>query len=145
MKIFYLLILSFLFIVFGCDPGNADNTDEINDLNKDLGTLDINFVYNVQGIPHDRIRRVDLSLARTSDSLYRGQFFLSRNVSDAITKYRFFLKPGIYYFQATITCLCQNDSCYWAEFPGGQFGMRMDGGKVTIIKEQQTEVTTQFH
>jgi hypothetical protein len=134
-----------MFIAFGCDPGGIGNTDVIIDQHKDLGTLDINFIYKIPGIPADRVRKVDLSLAYTADSLNHGQFFTSKNVSDAESLYRFYLPPGTYYYQATIICLCQSDSCLWSQFPGGQFGLRMDGGKVEVKKGLATVVSTQFH
>lgn len=145
MKAASVLIIGLLFAIIGCDPINPDNPDGIIDKYKEFGTLDIFFTYRIQGIPVARIRKVDLSLAYTSDSLYRGWFFISRNVSDAVTKYRFYLMPGTYYYQATITCLCQGDSCSYSGFPGGQFGLRLDGGKVVVEKGKLTEVTTQFH
>jgi len=145
MKAAFYLMMGLLLMVYGCDPGGFGNTDVIIDKYKDLGTLDINFIYKIQGIPEDRIRKVDLSLAYTSDSLYHGLFFTSKNVSDEQSLYRFYLPPGTYYYQATIICLCQSDSCLWSKFPGGQFGLRMDGGKIEVKKGLATAVSTQFH
>ena len=145
MKAVLILIAGLFLALFACNKTETEITNEQADKYKGLGTLDINFVYRIQGVPADRLRKIDLSLAHTSDSLYRGWFFLSKNVSDAVTKYRFYLKPGIYYYQATITCLCAGDSCKWSGFPGGQYGLQMDGGKVSVVKDQLTEVTTQFH
>ncbi len=110
-----------------------------------VGILDIHFIYNVQGIASDKAKRADLSLAYNADSLYRGEFFRSTNVSDAVTKYRFYLPTGTYYYQATIICLGDENLCKYAKFPGGQYGLRMDGGKVEIEANKTTEITTQFH
>lgn len=138
-----ILILLCFFAIVGCDDPivpHDQNDVEIGN----LGILDIFFVYNIQGIPVDRIKRVDLSLAHTADSLYRGDFFTSINVSDAITKYRFFLPPADYYYQATIVCLAGGDSCLYLEFPGGQYGLRMSGGKIELVAGETTEITTAF-
>ena len=120
------------------------------DLGQDIeldstGILDIHFIFNIQGIPRDRIKRADLSLAYSADSMFRGEFFTATNVSDAIKKYRFYLPSGEYYYHATIICLAGGDSCKYSHFDGGQFGLRMDGGKIQVQANKLTEVTTQFH
>ena len=107
--------------------------------------LDINFVYNIQGVPRSRIKRADLSLAYTADSMYQGKFFTATNVSDAVTKYRFYLPAGEYYYHATLICLAGGDSCRFCGFNDSLAGLMMDGGKAIIKGQQITEITTQFH
>jgi hypothetical protein len=144
MRLRKLFILIFTVILFGCeDPESVDITDPGLELDS-KGILDIYFIYNIQGIPKDRVKRADLSLAYTADSMYRGEFFRATNVSDVISKYRFYLPPGVYYYHATLLCLAGGDSCRYSEF-GEQFGLRMDGGKVEVSANKLTEVTTQFH
>lgn len=141
-----LLLVSVLFItLFACeDKKFGEDTNPDMELDS-TGILDIHFIFRIQGIPQALIKRADLSLAHSADSMYRGQFFRATNVSDAITKYRFYLPAGEYYYHATIICLAGGDSCKYVKFEGGQFGLRMDGGKVEILANQLTEVTTQFH
>jgi len=145
MRLRELFILIFTVMLFGCEePGLIDNPDSGLELDS-TGILDIHFVYNIQGIPRDRIKRADLSLAYTADSMYRGEFFRATNVSDVVSKYRFYLLPGTYYYHATLRCLAGGDSCIYSGF-AEQFGYRMmDGGKVEILANKLTEVTTQFH
>ena len=140
-----LVIALILFCtLLGCeDNGFGDDVGPDIELDS-MGILDINFVFNIQGIPPDLVKRSDLSLAHSADSMYRGQFFRATNVSDAITKYRFYLPPGEYYYHATIICLAGGDACKYVQF-GEQYGLRMDGGKVEVHANQNTEVTTQFH
>lgn len=140
-----LLTLFLLIAVWGCADKELGEDIKTNTELDSTGILDIHFIYNIQGIPPNLIKRADLSLAYTADSLYRGQFFRATNVSDAISRYRFYLQPGIYYYHATIICLAGGDSCKYVQFEGGQFGLRMDGGKVEVHANQTTEVSTQFH
>ncbi len=143
MRILILIILISGLLV-GCeDPGIGVNPDQGKELDS-TGILQIRFVYNIQGIPPGRVKRADLSLAYTADSMYRGEFFRATNVSDAKSNYRFYLPSGTYYYHATIICLAGGDSCKFSGF-GDQYGLRMDGGKVEVHPNQLTEVTTQFH
>lgn len=145
MKIRLIIIILVSFSLFGCndeDFGTTTGSETERDL---TGILDIHFVFNIQGIPPGMIKRADLSLAYTADSMYRGEFFRAINVSDAISKYRFYLPPGTYYYHATIICLAGGDSCKYVQFDGGQFGLRMDGGKVELLANKTTVITTQFH
>lgn len=144
--IFRLLLAIILLIIFiGCEDKEFGE-DTKTDIELDsTAILDIHFVFNIQGIPPHLIKRADLSLAHSADSMYRGQFFRATNVSDAIQKYRFYLPAGVYYYHATIICLAGGDSCKFVQFEGGKFGLRMDGGKVELNANRLTEVTTQFH
>ena len=144
MRLRQLFILIFTVILFGCEePGIIDNTDPELKLDS-TGILDINFVFHTQGALKGKVKRADLSLAYTADSMYRGEFFRATNVSDAVSKYRFYLQPGVYYYHATIICLAGGDSCLYSGF-GEQYGCQMEGAKVEVYANKITEVTTQFH
>ena len=144
MRLLKISILILSMIILGCEKqGTVNNNDPGLELDS-TGILDIHFIYNIQGVPKSKVKRADLSLAYTADSMYRGEFFRATNVSDVITKYRFYLQPGIYYYHATITCLAGGDSCAYSGF-GEQYGFQMEGGKVEVSANMTTEVTTQFH
>ncbi len=97
------------------------------------GVLEVEFKLPYVPLPLNKIHRIDLSIARSADSLYRGKFISSANVSDNKSLYRFVLPPGSYYYQAAITCSCQADSCLWGGFPGGQWGVRWAIDKVDVL------------
>ncbi|MCD6346415.1 MAG: hypothetical protein J7L96_03240 [Bacteroidales bacterium] len=139
-----IIFASITVAVFACEEKQTESNPDIQIETNSLGILDIHFVYNIQGLPRKYIKRADLSLAHTADSMYRGEFFRATNVSDAVSKYRFYLPAGEYYYHATIICLAGGDSCSIAHF-GEQYGLRMDGGKVEVVVNKLTEVTTQFH
>jgi len=143
MKKYLILLICVSMAWIACDSIIGYRPDDPG-TKEDIGILNVSFNYMVPGLPQDRIRRVGLFIAYTADSMYHGQFFTSTNVSDSISRYRFYLKPGIYYYQANIICLCQNDSCKISGF-SGQNGLKSTGGKVRIIKNEVTEVSTQFH
>ena len=109
-----------------------------------FGILDMAFTYRVQGIPPNRMKKVDLCLAYTAEDLYKGIFFIQANVSDAVVHYRFELPPGEYFYYATVVCLCGGDSCKFAGFPG-QNGLIAAGGKVTVTEGAISSYSTQFH
>jgi len=140
-KILTLLLMIFL---SACLPAEIEDPDIADEEKPPMGTLDIAFTYRIQGIPTDRLRKVDLCLARTADDLYRGIFFTCCNVSEAITHYQFHLPPGTYFYFASIICLCSDDSCKFSGFPGHD-GLMQDGGKVEVVDDQTTRYTTQFH
>jgi hypothetical protein len=146
MKVAKLRILVFLLIAGlpACDkiwPG----PDEPVITEKDpFGILDMAFTYRVQGIPPNRMKKVDLCLAYTAEDLYKGIFFIQANVSDAVVHYRFELPPGEYFYYATVVCLCEGDSCKFAGFPG-QNGLIAAGGKVTVTEGTISSYSTQFH
>lgn len=137
----YIVCISLL--VIACEPPVPDAPNDLN-TREDLGIIDFSFYCKFVGFPTDRIRRASLDIAYTADSLDHGLFFTSTNVSDKVSKYRMYLPEGTYYYQATIVCLCQGDSCLYAGFTG-QNGFMASGGKVVVIKNEVTEVTTQFH
>ena len=69
-----LLIILMIGAVLSCDkifPGTEEPV--IVDV-KPMGILDMAFIYRVQGIPSDRLKKVDLCLANTADNLYKGCF-----------------------------------------------------------------------
>ena len=96
------------------------------------GVLEVDFKLPPTFLPATKIHRIDLSIARSADSLYRGMFISSANVFDDKSLYRFVLNPGIYYYQAGVTCSCLGDSCLWGGFPGGRFGVRWAMDRVEV-------------
>ena len=140
-KLTRFLVCLCLFLM-SCNPPAIEDPDDL--LSKDeLGTVHFSFIYKISAVPDRRIKRLSLRLAYTQDSLNLGKFFTSTNVSDLVSSYRFDLPEGSYYYQATLICLCQGDSCKYAGFPG-QYGTRATGNKIEVLKKQVTEVTTQF-
>ncbi len=122
MKIKYLIIILIAFVFSQCD-GIGDNGEiEIPPIT--TGVLEVDFELPPVQLPAKNIHRVDLSVAQTADSLYKGLFVASANVMDSKSIYRFVLPPGTYYYQAGITCSCLGDSCLWGGFPGGRYGVR---------------------
>lgn len=113
-----------------CDSSQIVNDNVYGSIT--TGVLEIDFAMPRTTLPGNRIHRIELSVARTYDSLYRGLYVASANVMDSKTLYRFVLTPGDYYYQAGITCSCLGDSCLWGGFPGGRYGVRRTAGKVTI-------------
>lgn len=130
----WIRYIVFLFVVIGFVT--CDNEPFIDNNKKGpatTGVLEIDFKLPYVPLPANKIHRVDLSLARSADSLYRGLFISSSNVSDSKNLYRFVLPPGSYYYQAAITCSCQADSCLWGGFPGGQWGKRWAIDQVDVL------------
>jgi hypothetical protein len=131
-------------VVLSCDKSGPGTDEPLIVDTTPGGVLDMAFVYRVQGVPADRVRKVDLCLAKTADNLYRGEFFIQANVSDAVVHYRFELPPGDYYYYATVICLCEGDSCKYIGFPG-QNGLIAAGGKVTVEDGKIANYATNFH
>lgn len=125
------IVLLVVFILASCDRepftggGGVEKTT--------TGVLEIDFKLPYVPLPAKKIHRIDLSLARSADSLYKGLFISSANVSDNKSLYRFVLDPGAYYYQAGITCSCKADSCLWGGFPGGQWGVRWAIDRVEVL------------
>jgi hypothetical protein len=141
--IFKLLLILGILTPFACDQTSPEGDDPANHKSS-TGTLDMAFVYRVQGIPSSRMKKVQLSLATTADNLYLGIFFIQANVSDAMTHYRFELPPGDYYYYAKILCLCGGDSCYYSGFSREDATMAA-GGKVSVEAGKICSYTTNFH
>lgn len=127
----YILILVVVVSTVTCDDdpfGGGTNVSPAT-----TGVLEVDFKLPYVPLPKNKIHRIDLSIARSADSLYKGLFISSANVSDIKSLYRFVLAPGSYYYQAAITCSCQADSCLWGGFPGGQWGKRWAIDQVDVI------------
>lgn len=111
----------------GTDPGDIAGDPK-------YGTIEFDFVVPELDLPAKGLHRVDLSLAKSPDSLYRKLFCNAANVSDYKEKYSFILLPGRYFYQAGITCTCLADSCLYAGFPGGQLSIWWTSGWVDVEK-----------
>ncbi|MDD4645325.1 MAG: hypothetical protein PHY99_04985 [Bacteroidales bacterium] len=138
----YLILILLVFIIVRCDgvTGGGDNPPEP----VTTGILEVDFQLPTVQLPTKNIHRVDLSIARTTDSLNKGLFISSANVLDSKTIYRFTLVPGTYYYRAGVTCSCLGDSCLWGGFPGGRYGVRWASGKVIIALGQVTRDVPSF-
>jgi hypothetical protein len=140
----YTLMLVFLQLILGsCDSWWSDTGDTLVTEEKNIGVLDMAFVCRISGIPASRVRKVELSLARTADELYQGIYFIQTNVSDAVVHYRFDLPPGEYFYYAKVLCLSRGDSCQVAGF--SKDCTMAAGGKVTVVKGLINSFTTNFH
>lgn len=126
-------IISFLFIILMSNCQDEPFIDDNTKGEPTTGVLEIDFQFPYVPLPVKNIHRVDLSIAKSADSLYKGIFISSANVSDSKEIYRFVLTPGSYYYQAAITCSCKADSCLWGGFPGGQWGLRWAIDQVDVV------------
>jgi len=123
MKTFSNLLTGFILLtLLQCTGITTGDDDVISPVT--TGVLEVDFKLPPIPLPAQNIHRIDLSIARSADSLYRGKFISSANVMDSKSLYRFVLAPGTYYYQAAITCSCLGDSCLWGGFPGGRYGQR---------------------
>lgn len=122
-----IVMSGFLALCTGNRPGGDDIIPEVT-----TGVLEIDFQLPKVSLPSRGIHRIELSIARSADSLYRGVFISSANVYDDKSLYRFVLGPGTYYYQAGVTCSCLGDSCLWGGFPGGRFGVRWAMDRVEV-------------
>jgi hypothetical protein len=127
----YILIILIFLGTIACD--NDPFIDDNSRGQTTTGVLEVDFKLPYVPLPEKKIHRINLSIARSADSLYKGLFISSANVSDSKSLYRFVLTPGSYYYQAAITCSCQADSCLWGGFPGGQWGKRWAIDKVDVL------------
>ena len=119
---FFCLFLAIL-ILYGCDPEDDIYNPDVNTHTSLYGTVQLDFPIDDRHVPHRCIKRSDLSIAYTADSLYRKEFVTVANVSNYQSLYEFSLEPGTYYYQAAKTCICARDTCMWGDYPGGQNGM----------------------
>lgn len=140
LKYIAICVIMLFTITCGNDPFIDDNV--IGPAT--TGVLEVEFKLPYVPLPANKIHRVDLSIAKSADSLYKGLFISSANVSDSKLIYRFVLDPGSYYYQAAITCSCQADSCLWGGFPGGQWGKRWAIDQVDIIKGEVIRESPSF-
>lgn len=140
------ILACFMMIPFGftaCVDPIEEDVESIR-IDDNFGQVEITFNFSVSGVPNNRIKRAELSLASSADSVFTNQFFVSTNVSDQVSKYNFELRPGTYYYRASIVCLCGGDSCKYAGF-AGQNTLKQTASKFEIIKGQKTYIHTQFH
>ncbi|MFA6127889.1 MAG: hypothetical protein WC699_11330 [Bacteroidales bacterium] len=131
LKLFMIIVIC----TFGsCNPDipGTDTGEQIID--PKYGRIEFDFKVPELDLPDKGLHRVDLSLARSMDSLYRKEFCNAANVSDYKEKYTFVLLPGRYFYQAGIACTCQADSCLYAGFPGGQLSVWWTSGWVDVEK-----------
>ncbi len=138
------LLISFMLILAGCEPQTPDDPGGISQ-DPESGSVEFNFSLPARNAPVSGIHRLDLSLAHTAYDLYRGDFFISANVSDRVPTYNFNLAPGDYYFQAGITCSCLGDTCLWDGYPGGRFGAIWKMDRITIVKGEKLVKTITFN
>lgn len=134
----YLIILLSAIVLASCS-GKPDDPD-LPPLDTTKGILEVDFkLPPIQFLPDSRIHRVELCLGYTEDSIYRGLFFDCVNPSDVLQVYTFNLAPGIYFYEAGVSCSAQLDSCRWAGFPGGRYGIRYS---ITLVEIKAGEKTT---
>lgn len=148
MKIFkyFNLILCMVSVSFLFSCEEDDGLEGFDgQVNEDIyGVLEVDFELPDFPLIQNGIRRVDLALCYTMDSMYRGQFFARTNVSDVKQLYQFNLLPGEYYYQAVITCTCEGDSCLYGGFPYGYGGMKYTFDKFSIVSGEKTYSRTTF-
>ena len=132
------LIAGFLaMILFACNDVPVDPDGPQTDVK--TGILEVDFTMPViQFLPDFRLHRVELCLGYNEDSIYRGLFFDCANTSDVLPVYSFILAPGFYYYEAGISCSALGDSCGWAGFPGGRYGIRYSIERVEIKAGEKT-------
>ena len=139
----YLILGLSAMVLFSCND-NPDGPDKPPvDMTK--GILEVDFKLPlIQFLPDSRIHRVELCLGYNEDSIYRSLFFDCANPSDLLQAYTFNLAPGIYYYQAGVSCSAQGDSCGWAGFPGGRYGIRHSVTRVEIKAGEKTTSSPGF-
>lgn len=122
-----------MLVLLGCDPDediiNGPNNNTISPI---YGIMQLDFPIADVNVPQRCVKRADLSISYTADSLYRKEFVTVANVSSYQSLYEFVLEPGTYYYQGAKTCICGGDTCLWGGYPGGQNGMRWTMFKFTI-------------
>jgi hypothetical protein len=134
MRKLKLLLFILIGLVASCNPDELPTDDTSDKSNPAYGIVEFDFAMPDLNLPDKNLHRVDLSLAKTYDSLFRKEFCSAANTSDYKQKYSFSLLPGRYYYQAGITCTCQADSCLYAGFPGGQLSIWWTTGWFDVEK-----------
>jgi len=77
-KIFCILVL---LVLIGCDPNeDVPNGTNPNIISPIYGTVQLSFPIDDANVPQRCIKRADLSIAYTADSLYRKEFVTVANV-----------------------------------------------------------------
>lgn len=143
MRIFnrvLLVIVTFGLLTVASSCNDEDPNIEIGPggMPKNYGILEVDFELPEYQLIQKGIKRVDLALCYTMDSMYRGDFFFRTNVSDAKQLYQFQLPAGQYFYQAVITCTCGGDSCVFGGFPYGYGGLKYTFDKVIVENGEKT-------
>jgi len=128
------LLLGMISFLCSCNPDEIQTDIGVTDVDPACGSVIFNFAMPTTKIPAKNLRRVELSLAKSADSLYRKEYCSSANISDYKLSYSFTLLPGRYFYQAGITCTSQGDTCLYGGFPGGQLSVWWIMGFVDIDK-----------
>lgn len=102
------------------------------------GTVQLDFPLADKNLPLRCIKRIDVSIGYTADSLYRKEYITVANVSSYQKLYEFSLEPGSYYYQAGKTCICGGDTCLWGGYSGGQNGTIWTMAKFLISAGETT-------
>ncbi len=132
MKIKYCFLLISALVLAACDPADPGTTGDSELFKPTHGTIVFEFAIPDLDVSDKNLHRVDLSLARTADSLYRKMYISAANVSDVKQSYSFALLPGRYFYQAGISCSAGGDSCLYAGFPGGSLSIWWTMGWVDV-------------
>lgn len=134
----FLHICIFLMVGISFTLSSCDNTEDlppdITSMSTSYGRIQLEFPVDDLNVPQRCLKRADLSISYTADSLYRNEYLTVVNVSSYQYLYETALKPGGYYYQAAKTCICGGDTCLWGGYPGGQNGMKWTMGSFEIIK-----------
>ena len=143
LKWFSLLcLLAVIMVSCEKDPFNGGGQDDLEAL--PVGTLKVEFKITHVWLPVDRIVRKGLHVAKDGMEIYRGNYLQSANLTDFQELYFFYLSPGTYYYEASVSCICGGDSCSAGGFPGNQFGSKHTMGKFTIYEDKVTTVIPTF-
>jgi hypothetical protein len=139
-----LMVFCILSVIFLACNDNPDNPDK-PPVDMTRGILEVDFkLPPIQFLSDSRIHRAELCLGYNEDSIYRGLYFDCANPSDVLQAYTFILAPGIYYYLAGVTCSAQGDSCGWAGFPGGRYGIRYSITRIEIKAGEKTKSSPIF-
>jgi hypothetical protein len=138
-----LMIISIV-VFAGCQPDTPFDPDDIYQ-NQNIGIVEFDFPIPAGIAPVSGIHRIDLSLAKTTFDLYRGDFMICLNVSDKERTYILKLEPGDYYFQAGIICSCLGDTCLWDGFQGGRLGTKWAMDRITVVKGEKLTKSIVFN
>ena len=128
-----------LMALSGCTTeDNLINGSGSQHMSTNYGTVQLDFPIADRNLPQRCIKRIDLSIAYTADSLYRNEYITVANVSSYQKLYEFSLEPGDYYYKAGKVCLCGGDTCLWGGYPGGQNGTIWTMAKFVIHTGETT-------
>jgi hypothetical protein len=143
---YFLIAFISIFLLIGCEPvvDPGDNGEDPNVVLKEYGTLEVEFRVPGSFLPPNRVLRADLSIAKSAELLYKGEFCYVANVYNTTLIYKIKLEPGQYYYQAGIVCIAEGDSCSAAGFPGGKYGMKWTMGKADVKANESIHVVPQF-